>query len=170
MIQIPRHINKETQYDQDLEYAPERRTYISIEHHAKDTAETLAKRFCIGPEQAKTTLRATKQKGKRSAILPIGYRYRADRMFDIKRLSGKFGTDTIWSKTRSITKTVASQIYTHKCGFNWIYHLQRANREQVGHSFSVFTSEFGAPEHLTYDGAAVQLRTNTSFMDTVRRA
>ena len=91
-------------------------------------------------------------------------------MFDIKRFSGKFGTDTIWSKMRSIMKNVASQIYTHKCGFNWLYHMQRANGEQVGHSLSAFISEFGAPDHLTYNGEAVQVDTDTSFMDTVRRA
>ena len=88
-------------------------------------------------------------------------------MFKIKRLSGKFGTDTIWSKTRSIMNNVSSQIYTHKCGFNCLYHLQRANVDQVGHSFSAFISEFGAPDHLTYDGATVQVGTNTIFMDTV---
>ena len=88
-------------------------------------------------------------------------------MFDIKLLSGKFGTGTIWSKTRSITNNVASKIYTHKCGFKWLYHLQQANGEQVGHSLLAFISEFGAPEHLTYDGAAVQVGTNTIFMDTV---
>ena len=91
-------------------------------------------------------------------------------MFDIKQLSGKFGTDTIWSKTRSITNNVASQIYAHKCGFNWLYRLQPANGEQVGHSLSAFISEFVAPDHLTYDGAEVQVGTNTSFMNMVRRA
>ena len=91
-------------------------------------------------------------------------------MFDIKQFSGKFGTDTIWSKMRSIINNVASQIYTHKCGFNWLYHLQRANGEQVRHSLSAFISEFGAPDHLTYNGAAVQVDTDTSFMDAVRRA
>ena len=58
------------------------------------------------------------QRGTRSVILPIGRRYIADRMFDIKGLSSKFGTDTIWSKARSITNNVPSQIYTHKCGFD----------------------------------------------------
>ena len=91
-------------------------------------------------------------------------------MFDIKRLSGKFVTGTIWSKTRSITNKVASQIYTHKCGFNWIYHLHRANGKQVGHSLSAFISEFEEHYHLMYDGAAFQVGTNTSFMDTVRRS
>ena len=65
---------------------------------------------------------------------------------------------------------VASQIYTHRCGFNCLYHLQQANGEQVRHLLSAFISESGAPDHLTYDGAAVQVGTNTSFMDTVIQA
>ena len=35
---------------------------------------------------------------------------------------------------------------------------------------SAFISEFGEHYHLMYDGAAFQVGTNTSFMDTVRRA
>ena len=81
-----------------------------------------------------------------------------------------FGTDTIWSKTSSISNNVASQLYTHKCGFNWIYHLQRENGEQAGHSLSELISELGSHEHLTYDGAAVQVGTDTSFMNMVRQA
>ena len=83
-MKIPRHINEETRYDQDLEDEPVRCTYVSTERHEKATAETLAERFCIGPERAKATLQATTHMVTRSAILPIGRRYRANRMFDIK--------------------------------------------------------------------------------------
>ena len=106
-MKIPWHINEETWNDQDLEDDPARCTYVSTERDAKSTAEALEEQFCIGPEQAKATLWATTQRDTRSAILPINYRYIAERMFDIKQLSGKFCTDTIWSKTRSITNNVA---------------------------------------------------------------
>ena len=165
-MKIPWHINEETQYGQDLEDSPARRKYVSTERPAKATVDTLADQFCIGPERAKENLWATTQRGTRSEIFTIGCHYISDRMLDIKRLSGK----SIWSKTGSITNNVASQIYTYKCGFNWLYHLKRANGEQFGHSLSAFISEFGATDCLTYDGAAVQACTNTSFMDTVRRS
>ena len=74
---------------------------MSNERHPNVTSDILADRLVIGPERAKATLRATTQRGTRSAILPSGRRYRADRQFDIRRLNTKFATDTIWSKTKS---------------------------------------------------------------------
>ena len=66
--------------------------------HNKITADRLSDIFCIGLERAKQTLQVTRQQGTRSAILPIGQRYRADLMYDVKRLNGKFATDTLWEK------------------------------------------------------------------------
>ena len=72
-------------YDQELEDIPRVRTYVSSERHSKITADRLSDIFCIGPVRAKQTLRVTRQRGTRSAILPIGRRYRADLMYDVKR-------------------------------------------------------------------------------------
>lgn len=102
---------------------PLQRTFVSTQRHSKATAETLCKRFLISPNKARATLQATTQKGLRSAILPIGRRYRADRMFDVRRLHGKFYTDTLWGTTNSLRSHAASQVYYHKCSFVAIYHL-----------------------------------------------
>jgi hypothetical protein len=67
-----RIISQTMTYDKDLEDVPARRTFVSHERHSKITADHLAERFGIGPERAKATLRATTQRGLRSAILPIG--------------------------------------------------------------------------------------------------
>jgi hypothetical protein len=160
-----RLIAKTTRYDKDLEDAPARRTFVSTDRHSKITSDHIAERFGIGPERAKATLR-----GMRLAILPIGRRYRGDRMFDVKRLRGKFATDTLWATTKSLNSNVATQIYTHKCGFNAAYHLTRANGEQVEYSLSSFIHEYGAPDHLTFDGAAVHVGSSTRFMENLRRA
>lgn len=157
-------------YDYDLEELPSRRTYVSHERHSKINENTLYDRFCIGIHRARATLRATTQKGLRSAILPIGRRYRADRVFDVKRLSGKFATDTLWSKTKSLRSNVATQLYSHKCGLKVPYHLLRADGEQVGNSLADFIHEYGAPDHLKFDGAAVQVGPRTKFMEVIRRA
>ena len=133
------------------------------------SAEVLADRFGIGLERARQTLKATTQRGTRSALLPISRRYRADRQFGVKRLNGKFATDTIWAKSRTLRSNVASQIYSHKCGFNTAYHLQSASGDNVGYTLSQFVSEYGSPEHLTYDGASVQVGRNTHFQDTIRK-
>jgi hypothetical protein len=106
----------------------------------------------------------------RSAILPIGRRYRGDQIFDVKWLWGKFATNTLWSTTKYLNSNVATQIYTHKCGFNAAYHLTRANGEQVGYSLSSFIHEYGAPDHLTFDGAAVHVRSSTRFKENLRQA
>ena len=136
---------------------PDQRTYVSTERHTKLTAEILVERIAIGIPRASATLRVTTQRGVWSAILPISRRYRADRMYSTKRLNGKFATDTLWAKVKSLRSNVASQIYSHKCGFNAPYHLERANGEKVGYSLSDFVHKYGAPEYLTYDGAAVEM-------------
>ena len=60
---------------------PARRTFISTERHAKLRAEEISELWVIGPKRAEATLKATTQHGTRSAILPIGRRYRADHIF-----------------------------------------------------------------------------------------
>ena len=64
---------------------------------------------------------------------------------------------------------MASQIYSHKCGFNAPSRLERANGEKVRYSLSDFINEYGAPEHLTYDGAAVQMGSKTRVVDNIRK-
>ena len=82
----------------DMQDIPDQQTYVSTERHIKLTAELLAERFAIGLPRASAMLRVTTQRGVRSAILPIGRRYRADSMYSTKRLNGKFATDTLWAK------------------------------------------------------------------------
>ncbi len=64
----------------------------------------------------------------------------------------------------------ASQIYSHKCGFKTAYHISQVNNEQVGQSLNDFIFEYGAPSHLTYDGAAVQVGSKTTFQEAIRKA
>jgi hypothetical protein len=143
-----RLIAKTTRYDQDLEDAPARQTFVSTERHSKITSGHIAKRFGIGPERAKATLCATTQRGMRSAILPIGRRYSGNRMSDAKQLQGKFATDTLWATTKSLNSNVATQIYTKKCGFNAAYHLTRAYGKQVGYPFCLSSTNTVRPTTL----------------------
>ena len=69
----------------------------------------------------------------------------------------------------SLRGNVASQMYSHKCGFNASYLIPRATFEHVGYSLNDFVRDYGAPEHLTYDGAAVQIGRNTNFQKSVRK-
>jgi hypothetical protein len=158
---VPGYIEEVARYDDTLEDLPTRQTYTSTERHIKISAEVLADRSVIGLERARQTLKATTHRGTRSTFLPISRRYRADHQFGVKRLNGKFATDMIWAKSRMLRSNVASQIYSHKCGFNTSYHLQSAKGDNVGYTLSEFVSDYGAPEHLTYNGASVQVGQNT---------
>ena len=91
-------------------------------------------------------------------------------MYDVKRLEGKFSTDTLYGKVVSLRRNKASQIYSHKCGFKSAYDMSRVNNETVGQSLNDFIFEYGAPSHLTYDGAAVQVGSRTTFQDAIRKA
>jgi hypothetical protein len=157
----------ETVYEQIN--APARRTFVSDEQHAKVSAELIAERFGIGPIRAQRTLRVTTQRGIRSAILPISRRYRADRIFEIKRLNGKFATDTAYGKLRSLRSNVGSQLYSRKRGFKAAYPIQNVDGNHVGDTLTQFVSDFGAPEHLTFDGAAAQTGPKTNFMQAIRK-
>eukprot|EP00978_Attheya_sp_CCMP212_P022615 scaffold67703_cov46-Attheya_sp.AAC.1 len=106
----------------EIDNVPVRRTFISTERHTKITADSLAERFCLGPERAKQTIRVTTQRGTRSAILPITQRYQADRRFEVKRLNTKFATDTAYAKVKSICGNIRSQVYEIK------YHVSAPRR------------------------------------------
>ncbi|KAI2500086.1 Reverse transcriptase (RNA-dependent DNA polymerase) [Fragilaria crotonensis] len=148
---------------------PSRRTFVSTERHEKVSAELLADRFGIGPKRAQRTMRVTTQRGVRSAILPISRRYRADRVFGVKRLAGKFATDTAYGKLKSLRGNVGSQIYSHKCGFKASYPMLKVDGNTVGDTLTQFIGDFGAPAHLTFDGASVQTGPRTRFMEAIRR-
>ena len=87
----------------------------------------------------------------------------------MKQLNGRFATDTIWAKSLSLRGNVASQIFSHKCGFNTYYPISRENNEQAGFSLNDLASEYGGPEYLTYDGADVQVGKHTNFQKSIRK-
>lgn len=143
---------------------------MSDDRHVKLSAELIAdERFGISRTRAQRTLRVTTQRGIRSAILPISRRYRADRIFGVRRLNGKFATDTVYGKIKSLRGNVGSQLFSHKCGFKAAYPIQRIDGDHVGNALTQFISDFGVLEHLTFDGASVQTGVRTRFMDAIRK-
>ena len=147
-----------------------RQSFVSNERHQQVTANRLAERFGIGPQRAHATLKATTQRGIRSAILPLSRRYRADRFYKARTLNGKFATDTLWMTPRSIAGNIASQVYSHRCGFASTYHMHAADGDSVGYTLASFIHDWGIPGHLTFDGIPTQTGADTAFMKTIRRA
>ena len=94
------------------------------------------------------------------------YQYQGD---TVQTLDGKFATDTLWSKSRSIAGNIASQLYTHNNGSAAPYHLHEANGDTVGYSLSSFLHDNREPSHLTFDGIPTQTGHNTLSMQNIRR-
>ena len=148
---------------------PSRKTLISHERHCNVTSDLLAELWHIGPRRARATIDATTQNGVRSTILPLSRRYRSDRMYNIEKVRGRFATDTIYSDIKSVFGNTCAQIYTHKIGFAVSYPLSVAKGDEVGQTLLNFVHDYGAPEHLTFDGAQVQVGKNTLFQKTLRK-
>lgn len=159
---------KHEENDFEMDDLPARRTFVSTERHKKATAMTIAENWGIGPLRAKATLEATTQRGTRSAILPLSRRYKADRYYNVKRLNIKMATDTMYADTISINQHKYSQTYSAKCGFAATFPMDSINGDSIGYSLKTFISEFGAMEHLTFDGAMAQTGSKTLFMNTIR--
>ena len=144
-------------------------TMISNERHLKFDENVLAERFGISNRTARATLEATHQNGTRSALLPLSRRYKADRRYQLRRLDGKFATDTFFSKHKSLLGNTCTQLYSTKLGFNAPYHMSDASGKQVGQSLKDFIYEWGVPGNLVFDGAMAQKGRSTEFMKTLRK-
>lgn len=147
---------------------PVRNTFISMDRHTTKSSQSLASLWGIGPLRAKATLRATTQHGSRSAILPLSRRYKADRRFNLKRLHGRFSTDTLYADVKSLHGNKYAQVFSQKNGFAVCYPLPSLSGDSIGYSLRDFCHDFGIPEHLTFDGAQSQVGKKTLFMETIR--
>ena len=81
---------------------PTRKTFLSKERHSQVSPEELSDRWCIGLAQAKNTIEVTTQTSVKSALMPTGRRYRADRVFERQLLRGDFYTDTMDGRCKSL--------------------------------------------------------------------
>ena len=133
-----------------------RKSFTSKGRHKRKKFLQIAEDWCIGYIRAEATLEATTQNASRSAILPISRRYRADRRYKVKRLDGKFSTNTIYSDVKSLLQTHYAQVFTAKFGFAAVYPIPGSDGPTVGLTLKDFISDYGAPAHLTFDGALVQ--------------
>jgi hypothetical protein len=155
--------------DHPNEQFPARRTFVSRKRHAQLSAEALSELWHISPKRAKATMNATTQHGIRSAILPLTRRYRSDRMYNVKRLRGRFATDTFFADMKSLHGNTCCQIFSHKIGFAACYPKPNAKGDSLGEALDDFVHDFGAPEHLTFDGHQSQVGKNTHFNKSLRK-
>ena len=84
--------------------------------------------------------------------MPLSQRYRSYYMYNIKRLLGRFATDTFYADMKYLHGNTCCQVYSHKVGFCACYPKLNAKEGSLGESLDDFVHDFGVPEHVTFDG------------------
>ena len=90
-------------------------------------------------------------------------------MYNVKRLRGRFATDTFYADMKSLHANTCCQIYSHKAGFQACYPKPNAKGDTLGETLDDFVHDFGAPEHLTFNGFSSQVGKNTKFHKGLRK-
>jgi len=93
--------NKISKVEVQRQDVPAARTFESKERHMSVTPEDLSERWSIGLGQAREALKRTTQRIVRSAVMPLARRYRADRIYEKRRLRGEWFTDTFDGRVTS---------------------------------------------------------------------
>ena len=141
-------------------------TFSSSDRHSDVTPQDLSERWGISIATAAQTLKKTTQKFLRSAVLPLGRRYRTDRVFTRKTLAGDWSTDTMDGRSKSLEGNKYAQVFANKGYFSRIYPMN--SKKNAGDALRLFCQEFGVPERLTFDGSKEQTMKGTEFMKQIR--
>lgn len=146
---------------------PTLHTFQSSDRHSDVSPQELSERWGISLTAATKTLKKTTQRFLRCAILPLSRRYRTDRVFTRKTLSGDWSTDTMDGRCKTLDGNRYAQVFANKAYFSRIYPM--SSKKQAGDALRLFCQEFGVPERLTFDGSKEQNGKNTQFMKQIRR-
>ena len=156
-IQVASHIREEQ---------PKTSSVESNKRHSAVNAEELSRKWGIGLETARKTLKVTTQYGIRHALHPLRRRYRTDHMaLRYRRLQATFYTDTLFSKVISIKGNKCAQLFTSG---NFIKMYPMTTKSHVGVALQDFADDVGIMDQLIVDGAAEQTGPKSEFIKTVR--
>ena len=137
------------------------------ERHTAITAEEVSRKFGIGLETARKTLKATTQNGIRHAIHPLSRRYRTDIMQSKrKRLNDTFYTDTMFSGIRSLRGNTCAQLFTNG---KFVHIEPMDKRSEAGEALNSMIDEIGIPDKMVFDGAKEQTGKRSEFMRLIRK-
>ena len=139
----------------------------TTDKHSSVTPENISRKWRVGLESAKKTLQVTTQTGVRTTIHPFVRRFRVDHLnWDNRFLKGRWYSDTLLAKTKSLSGNQCSQLYTNG-KFTVNYPIK--SRKEVGDTLIQFCQDVGVPEILTADLAPEMSGHQTEWMKTVRR-
>ena len=88
-------------------------------------------------------------------VEPLAQRYKADRMFDIRRIHGTMSTYTMDARSQLIHNEKYCQLFGNKQFFVEAYPIKKKSDFHLG--LYKFVKEYGAPDKMTYDGAQEQI-------------
>ena len=116
-------------------------------------AETLARRWGIGVDTARKTIRVTTQAGVRNVIRPVERRYRT-RQAQLKFPSSSrpIFSDTMFPKVKSLRGHTCAQVFTDTLGWDHFYPMKA--KSEAGEALSHFVEDTKRiPNPIVSDGA-----------------
>jgi hypothetical protein len=129
--------------------------------------EDLSEQWQIELEQWKETLKRTTHRVIRSAVMPLARWYCADRMFQTKRLAGKWASDMMGDRIKLLDRNRYAQDFSNGGFFAKVYPMAR--KADTGLALKTFIMELEVPEDLTIHGSNEQNSKGTEFMKSCRR-
>jgi hypothetical protein len=129
--------------------------------HTKLSVEEVSKKFGVGLEKARKTLKATTQYGIRHAVHPVSRQYRTDIMQSKRQqLNDTFYTDTMFSGIRSLRGNTCAQVFTNG---------KYVQMEPGGEALGSMIDEVRIPDKIVFDGAKEQTGRKSEFMRLVQK-
>ena len=127
------------------------------EQRSTITPEILSRRWGVGLDTAKRTLQVTTQSGIRNVLAPgeKKVRQKLDHLA-FPNLSGKWYTDTMFSKTKSIRGHLVAQVFTNGRGSDHFYPM--TGKGMAGpDALMPFVREVGIPQTIVTDNAPEEI-------------
>ena len=135
--------------------------------HSVHSPEEVSRKFNIGIERAKETLKVTTQKGIRHAVHPLHRRYRFNHMqFNRKSLNEQFYCYHLVAKTKSLDSNTGAWLYTTG-KFTLFYPC--GSRREAGDTLRRFANNVGIPDQVRSDLAPELTGKNTEFQAQAKR-
>ncbi len=117
--------------------------------------ETLAKRWGIGLEAARNTVKVMIWKGIHFALYPVECHFRTKQaQLRYQQLSGHYGrfyTDTFFSSQPALNGAKMAQLFINDIGFSKLYTMK--NKGETADTLSAFIHDIGIPHAIHSDDA-----------------
>ena len=124
--------------------------------------EELARKWNVGIQTAKDTLKVTTQQGIWTAIHPMTQHVRVNHLhLHQNRLRGTWFTDTLLSRVKSKLGNTCANVYTQG-KFMWV--IPMTSCKDAGKSLIEFMDDVSIPERLITDGTTEFMGRHTEFI------